>query len=458
MGLFGEEEATIGELAVAQLKIVTQLPCAILSCIADVLTLVLGYVLIVVGLVASILSPVTECLSGYVASLTELLALKEWWGTEHTVMLIWLALCLPAFWKRSSGNYTDILLQLVSGLSGLMIFGSFVQLATGMQSGGVFGGKFSMPTLALLGVVVMMFGANLEGIKKEIYGYGVNDVPSDEKCALVFDSIKKFIGIETVIFFSIATFGLPSLEGLGAEGYNYTPWLSIFPVCGMVTAMNTYFTPKKVVAEVAPDSNGTPAQPKDVEEKVADVPEVAEEKVEEEKKEPEAEPEAVKEAEGGDESTEKAEEKVEEKVETGPSIICKAITQVKGLLTCVQNVVVSIIGKITSIIGCIVGKITSLTSCVLNPILGLPWNCILSTVICFGTKVTLTYSLWHLTEDLAVFAFPVIDVVVPALVAKAKEKELLTDNTGHIVSESASLVAGCTHYYLFRTYSTVAAA
>ena len=69
---------------------------------------------------------------------------------------------------------------------------SFVQIATGMQSGAVFSGKFSMPTLALLGVVVMMFGANLEGIKKEIYGYGVNDVPSDEKCALVFDSIKKF--------------------------------------------------------------------------------------------------------------------------------------------------------------------------------------------------------------------------------------------------------------------------
>merc|ERR1719288_464050 len=184
--------------------------------------------------------------------------------------------------------------------------------------------------------------------------------------------------------------------------------------------MNTYFAPKKVVAEVVPDSNGTPAQPKDVEEK--------------------------------------AEEKVEEKVEPGPSLICKIITQVKGLLTCVQNVVVGIIGKITSVVGCIVGKITSLTSCVVNPILGLPWNCILSTVICFGTKVTLTYSLWHLTEDLAVFAFPVIDVVVPALVAKAKEKELLTDNTGHIVAESASLVAGCTHYYLFRTYSSVAAA
>ena len=74
-------------------------------------------------------------------------------------------------------------------------------------------------------------------------------------------------------------------------------------------------------------------------------------------------------------------------------------------------------------------------------------------VICLGTKVTLTYSLWYLTEDIVVFAFPVIDVVLPVLVAKAKERQWLTDNAGHIVAESASLVAGCTHYYLFRTYS-----
>jgi hypothetical protein len=401
---------------------------------------------------------------GFVFSVAELLALKEWWGTEHTVMLIWLTLCLPAFWKRSSGNCNDIFLQLVSGLSGLMVFGSFVQLATGLQSGAVFGGKFSMPTLALLGVVVMMFGANLEGIKKEIYGYGVNDVPSDEKPALVFDSIKKFIGIETVIFFSIATFGLPSLD-VASEDYDYLPWLSIFPVCGMITAMNTYFSPEKVVADVTPDVNGLPPQPKEVEgkevnaEKEADAPAKEEEdKNEAEKKEPEAKPETTKEAVEGAEPQEKSEENGDEKVdsepkEPTPSIICKAITKVKGLLTSILNVVLAVVGKVTSFISCVVEKATSFISCILNRILALPWNCITGMVICLGTKVTLTYSLWYLTEDIVVFAFPVIDVVLPVLVAKAKERQWLTDNAGHIVAESASLVASCTHYYLFRTYS-----
>ena len=449
MGWFGEEEATMQDLAIAQLKIVVHLPCAILTSISEILNFVTGYLGLAVGFLLSYLFIVYECVVGLVGPILDLIALKEWWGTEHTVMLIWLALCLPAFWKRSSGKCADIFLQLVSGLSGLMIFGSFVQLATGLQSGGVFGGKFEMPTLALLGVVVMMFGANLEGIKKEIYGYGVNDVPSDEKCAMVFESIKKFIGIETVIFFTIATFGLPSLD-VGAEGYDYVPLLSIFPVCGMITAMNTYFTPEKVVAEATPDTNGTPAQPKDN----VDAP--AEEKKIEDEKEPEVKQEAPKEAEGSTESTEKTEETLE--AEPKESIVSKAMAQVKSLVGCLQSVVLTIVGKITSLISCVVGKTTSLINCLINHISALPWNCITSTTICLGTKVALTYSLWHLTEDFAVFVFPVIDVVVPALIAKAKAKELLTDNAGHIVSESASLVAGCAHYYIFRTYSAVASA
>ena len=459
MGWFGEEEETTDYLGM-----VMNLPCAVLASLSDLLGLLSGHLTALLGLVFGYLFIVYECLMGFVFSVTELLALKEWWGTEHTVMLIWLALCLPAFWKRSSGNCNDIFLQLVSGLSGLMVFGSFVQLATALQSGAVFGGKFSMPTLALLGVVVMMFGANLEGIKKEIYGYGVNDVPSGEKCAMVFDSIKKFIGIETVIFFSIATFGLPSLE-VGAEDYDYLPLLSVFPVCGMITAMNTYFSPETVVAGVTPDVNGLPPQPKEAEakevsaEKEADSPaEKEEKKVEAEKKEPEAAPEATKESVESAEPQEKSEEKTEEQVEPKeptPSIICKAITKVKGLLTSVLNVILAVVGKVTSFISCVVEKAKSLISCIISHILALPWNCITSTVICLGTKVTMTYSLWYLTEDIVVFAFPVIEVVLPVLVSKAKEKQWLTDNAGHIVAESASLVAGCTHYYLFRTYSAV---
>jgi len=423
MGWFAEDEAT------DYLGMVTSLPC-------DLYSLLSTYLFIVYDIII-----------GCGISVGEVLALKEWWGTEHTVMVIWLTLCLPAYWKRSSGNCQDIYLQLVSGFTGLMMFGSFMHLASGLQSGGVFGGRFSMPTLGLLGVVVMMFGANIDGIKKEIYGYGVADIPADEKCAVVFDSIKKFISLETAIFFELATFGLPSLD-IGSENYNYIPLLSIFPILGMIRAMDTYFSPKVVEAEVTLAINGIPPQPKEDEQKDADKPEeivVSSTSVKEEVEKIEAE---VKEkTDEGVETEEKAEEKVEEKVDIepkGPSLIGKIISKVKSLLESVKNLILTVVGKITSSI-----------TCLLNYVLSLPWNCIINMALYLGTKITLTYSFWCLTEDSAVFAFPVIDLVLPYLVTKAKERKWLTDKTGHLISESGTLALGFTHYYIFRTYSAV---
>lgn len=407
MGWFEEEEKT------DYLGMVTSLPCTLYS------------------LLTTYLFILYETILGCGISVGEFLELKEWWGTEHTVMVFWLAVCLPAFWKRSAGKCQDVYLQLVSGFTGLMMFGSFIHLSNGLQSGGVFGGKFSMPTLGLIGVVVMMFGANIDGIKKEIYGYGVNDIVADEKCAVVFDSIRKFIALETVIFLALATFGLPSLD-IGSEDYNCIPLLSLFPMLGMIRAMNTYFAPAVVETEVTPDLNGTPPQAKEADKPEEVVEKSVSEKVEEiEKKEEKAE--------------EKAEEKVEEKAETkGPSLICKSVSKVKCLFETAKNLILTLFGKITSAI-----------TCLLNHVLSLPWNCIINTTLCLGTKFTLTYSLWCLTEDCVVFAFPVIDLVLPYLVTKAKERKWLSDNAGHVVSESSTLAAGCVHYYLFRTYSSV---
>jgi len=425
----------------------------------DYLGLLTGLPLTLFALLSGYLCIAYESILGGVICVGDLLALKEWWGTEHTMAAVWFTLCVPAFWKRSSGKCQDVFLQVLSGLTGLMIIGSFIQLATSIQAGPVFGGKFSMPTLALITVVVMMFGSSIEGMKKEIYGYGVSDSPTDEKCALVFDSVKKFIAVETVIFLSIATFGLPSLD-IGSEDYNYIPWLSAFPILGLIRAMNTYFAPEAVVAEVAIDVNGLPPQPKEDQEINTD----QEKEVEE--KEPEKEVEKEGEAETDKKETEEksnegvdTEEKVEEKVDTEPkesppSIICKIITKLKGLVGCIINLVLTVVGKITSLITCVINHVTSLITCVINHVLSLPWNCIVNTAICLGTKVTLTYCFWHLTEDPAVFAFPVIDLAIPYLVVKAKEREWLTDNSGHVISETASLVSGCTLYYVFRTYSS----
>merc|ERR1711936_1061477 len=90
MGWFGEEEETTDYLGM-----VMNLPCAVLASLSDLLGLLSGHLTALLGLVFGYLLIVYECLMGFVFSVTELLALKEWWGTEHTVMLIWLALCLP---------------------------------------------------------------------------------------------------------------------------------------------------------------------------------------------------------------------------------------------------------------------------------------------------------------------------------------------------------------------------
>lgn len=388
-----------------------------------------------------------EFVMTYASIAGELVGLKEWWGAEHTVLFIWLVLCLPAFCKRSSGNYQEILLQLVSGLSALLIFGCFLQLANGLQGGEVFGGKLKMPTMGLLAVVVSMFGANIDGIKKEIYGYGVSDLPADERCALVFDSIKKFIGFESAIFLAIATFGLPPLD---MEAADCTAWLAAIPIIGMLRAMNSYFAPEVeeiIVPEVATDLNGLPPQPKEEEGKDK------EEKKADEGTDASTAGDKIKEGvelikEGVKEKVEKIEgeikEAVQEKIDAEPekvAIISKICNKVKGIVDCVMNVILAVVGKVESIICCIVGHV-----------LALPWNCIINTFICLGTIGAVTYCRWYLTEDCVVFAYPMIALVIPYLITKAKERQWLTDNAGHLISESASLAASLTQYYLFRTY------
>lgn len=422
---------------------------------ASVIALAQGIPMTVIALVTSCGLISYEFIMTYAIIAGELVGIKEWWGTEHTVLFIWLALCVPAFCKRSSGNCQEMLLQLVSGLSALLIFGCFLQLANGLQGGEVFGGKLQMPTMALLAVTVAMFGANMDGIKKEIYGYGVSDVPADERCALVFDSIKKFIGFEAAIFLIMATLGLPPLN---VEGENCIAWLAAIPIIGMLLEMNSYFAPEVeeiIVAEVATDLNGLPPQPQEEEGKDAE-----EEKGDDEGTEEGTETEEKNEAddkieegvelikEGVKEKVEKIEaeikEAIQEKIDAEPekaAIISKICDKVKGVVGCVKNLILAVVGKVTSIISCILGHV-----------LALPWNCIINTSICLGTQGALLHCRWLLTEDCVVLAFPIIDLVLPYLISKAKGRQWLTDNAGHLLSESAALVAGLTQYYLFRTY------
>ena len=53
--------------------------------------------------------------------------------------------------------------------------------------------QLMIPSLGIVGVGLMVLEAVVNGIKKEIYGYGVSDLPADDRCALVLDSIRTFI-------------------------------------------------------------------------------------------------------------------------------------------------------------------------------------------------------------------------------------------------------------------------
>ena len=441
MSWFSEEQAT------DYLGLVTGPLCTAIDAISGGLAICIGFAmelpmvvfeflcstgLIVFEFLCSTGLIVYEFIVSYALLVSELLGLNEWWGVEHTVLVIWMAICLPAFCKRSPGNCQEILLQTVGGLYGLLVFGSVIQLVNGVQGGVVFNGQLAKPTLAILAVVTMMFGANIDGIKKEIYGYGVGDAPTDEKCAKVFDAIKKLVGLETVIFLAIATFGLPAFD---LEAQDHTPWICAFPIIGLVRAMNTYFAPEveAKAAEVAEDLNGTPPQAEEVEKKV------------EEEAPIEGVKEEVQKIEG--ETAEQTEEKAEAEPEK-VSLVSKVIGKVKGLVACGVNLVLAAIDLVLVAIA----KVKALIGCVVGHVLSLPWDCILNTVICLGTKATFTYCLWYLTLDCAVVAFPLIDLVIPFLIGKAKERELLTNESGHLISETALLAAGCTQYYLFRTY------
>jgi hypothetical protein len=182
---------------------------------------------------------------------SEFLGLYEWWGLEHSVFVVWFVLFMYFFYQRSAGNYQEIALQFTSGLSTLMMLGCYVRLIHGVQENYlIFDGNLKSPIMGILAVGLLVLGAIMNGIKKEIYGYGVNDLPADERSALVLDSTKTFINKSYLIILTWATFVVQPLD---LKTQEYTPLLSIFPIYQILKAMNAYFAPE--IDEELPDTS-----------------------------------------------------------------------------------------------------------------------------------------------------------------------------------------------------------
>jgi len=82
----------------------------------------------------------------------------------------------------------------------------------------------------------------------------------------------------------------------------------------------------------------------------------------------------------------------------------------------------------------------------------LPWDKITTAFSEVGTNVMVTVALWSLTEDLACLTFPVVNVVLPPLLAQAKQRDLVSKGTAHLITETGKVACMAVQYTLFRSY------
>ena len=313
--------------------------------------------------------------TSYISKVYIFLVINLYWGVEHTILCVWLAVFLPLFRKRSSGNYQEILLQLIAGLPILMTSGCLVRLGIGLQENHlVFNKHLINPAIGILAVGLLILGSILNVVKKEIYGYGVSDLPTEERCALVLDSFKTLIHFGTIFLLTVA---ISVSFTLDLNNQSFTSLLSLLPLLGMIQAMNTYFAPE-------------------VEERIVSANGINEEVIA---------------------------EKILENGFHVSQYLTKPFTKLKSILTCIYK-----------------------------HLYRLPWSYMATYISALGSIFALTYCWWYLTKDPKVLTFPFFEAVLPNLITIGKNRHWLTDNNGHLVSETATLAGSFLYYHLFREY------
>lgn len=109
-----------------------------------------------------------------------------------------------------------------------MIFSSYIfcTFLPGLQGGVVFGGKLFYPTLAVVALFMQSWSAIVEAIDRETYGWEyVDPAAKNSRVMGVIGLADRVVRLEYVMFFALATFGLPKLD----QDTELAPWLFLLP-------------------------------------------------------------------------------------------------------------------------------------------------------------------------------------------------------------------------------------
>jgi hypothetical protein len=118
------------------------------------------------------------------------------------------------------------------------------------------------------------------------------------------------------------------------------------------------------------------------------------------------------------------------------------------------DTICGLVNKVIGLVMCIVSHVIGLITLVKDKILGLPWDCIINLITTLALIGGTTFAFWSLTEDNAVLAIPVLQLVGPFLLTKIQEKTWLDAKQVHLGNELLTTAVLGIKYYTFRTYIT----
>lgn len=208
-----------------------------------------------------------------------------------------------------------------------------------------------------------------------------------------YEKVMGYFGIGSceimVLLFSFATFGFPSLGG------DVLPWFSLFPMLANFKRSNDYFQREALpcgkrctqLIHSHYKVNNVSIWPGDGV-AMTDITDNGNATKITETVEPEEKAAAVEEAPEKTTAAEETPEKVEEPAispePAKPSALCVAL------------------GGVANVLSKTVLSLKAYATCLAQGVLGLPWECIFTTITSIGTSLAITFAYWTLTEDLIV--------------------------------------------------------
>ncbi len=353
------------------------------------------------------------------------LRLEEWWCTELSIFTSCLALNVPMWFRHSRGDLFVFHSMLSLFLAGMAWMGCFLETASGLQGGVVFGGKLFYPSLALFALAFQGCRMVLINLEKELFGYKTPASDKDNgKVTKAICAFTNFLRCESIFFFALAAFGLPKLE----QDTELQPWLCLFPFFALWKSANDYFAAYPPVPQDAAKANGDIAQ----QQKTAEAPAAA---AKNDAKAADAKKPAAEPAKKDDKSKAAAEEKKDDEKKEGEEKKPSAPNPLSRLVGLVTYAVCAVLGAARSAYA---------------RVAALPWELITDVSLRLGTVFTATWVFWTLTEDPAVLGVPFFVHFAPLLLDRFVRGRVSKD-WEHLLKETCLVAAAGVQYYIFKT-------